>query len=80
MSSPGWIDYWCNAFTPDRRARWDAAIAAQGIPLQIRTRSDDAFAEFPGGFNPGGGAGHVRGGNTVDDGAMVDVGIRKLFF
>ena len=20
----GWIDYWCNAFTPDRLARWDA--------------------------------------------------------
>jgi predicted TIM-barrel fold metal-dependent hydrolase len=45
MSGPGWIDYWCNAFTPDRRARWDAAIAAQGIPLKIRTRDDDSFAE-----------------------------------
>jgi predicted TIM-barrel fold metal-dependent hydrolase len=41
----GWIDYWCNAFTPDRLARWDAAIAAQGIPLKIRRRDDDSFAE-----------------------------------
>jgi predicted TIM-barrel fold metal-dependent hydrolase len=45
MSEPSWIDYWCNAFTPDRRARWDAAIAAQGIPLRIRTRNDDSFAD-----------------------------------
>lgn len=41
----GWIDYWCNAFTPDRLARWDAAIAAQDIPLKIRRREDDSFAE-----------------------------------
>ena len=41
----GWIDYWCNAFTPDRRARWDAAIEAQGIPLKIRRRDDDSFAD-----------------------------------
>ena len=41
----GWIDYWCNAFTPDRRGRWDAAIAAQAIPLKIRRREDDSFAD-----------------------------------
>ncbi len=41
----GWIDYWCNAFTPDRLERWDAAIAAQGIPLKIRRRDDDSFAD-----------------------------------
>jgi predicted TIM-barrel fold metal-dependent hydrolase len=41
----GWIDYWCNAFTPDRLARWEAAIAAQGIPLKIRRRDDDSFAD-----------------------------------
>ena len=40
----GWIDYWCNAFTPDRLERWDAAIAAQNIPLKIRRRDDDSFA------------------------------------
>ena len=25
----GAIDYWCNAFTPSKRADWEAAIAAQ---------------------------------------------------
>jgi predicted TIM-barrel fold metal-dependent hydrolase len=40
----GWIDYWCNAFTPDRLARWDAAIEAQGLSLKIRRRDDDSFA------------------------------------
>ena len=39
------IDYWCNAFVPDRRALWDAAIAAQGIPLRVRRDADDAFAD-----------------------------------
>jgi predicted TIM-barrel fold metal-dependent hydrolase len=39
------VDYWCNAFTPDRRPLWDAAIAAQGIPLRVRRESEDAFAE-----------------------------------
>ncbi len=41
----GAIDYWCNAFTPDRRLLWDQAIAAQGIPLRVRRDADDAFAE-----------------------------------
>jgi predicted TIM-barrel fold metal-dependent hydrolase len=41
----GGVDYWCNAFTPDRRALWDAAIAAQGIPLKVRRDAADAFAE-----------------------------------
>ena len=40
----GWIDYWCNAFTPDRRALWDASLAAQGVPLGLRTEADDTFA------------------------------------
>ena len=40
----GAVDYWCNAFSPDRRALWDAAIAAQGIPLRVRTDDDDSFA------------------------------------
>lgn len=42
----GWIDYWCNAFTTDRLERWEAAIAAQGIPLKIRRREDDSFADL----------------------------------
>jgi predicted TIM-barrel fold metal-dependent hydrolase len=41
----GWIDYWCNAFTPDRRALWDAAIQAQGIPLKVRRDEADSFAD-----------------------------------
>jgi predicted TIM-barrel fold metal-dependent hydrolase len=40
-----WIDYWCNAFTPDKQELWDAAIAAQGIPLKIRRDENDAFAD-----------------------------------
>ena len=41
------IDYWCNAFTPDRAALWRAVIEQEG--LAIRTREDggdDGFA-FP---------------------------------
>ena len=41
----GTIDYWCNAFSPDRRALWDAVIAAQGIPLKVRRDPDDSFCE-----------------------------------
>jgi len=41
----GWIDYWCNAFTPDMRALWDAAIEAQGIPLKVRRDETDSFAD-----------------------------------
>lgn len=40
----GVIDYWCNAFSEDRRALWQHAIAAQGIPLKVRTAEDDSFA------------------------------------
>ncbi len=40
-----WIDYWCNAFTPDKRELWQAAIASQGIPLKIRKNENDAFAD-----------------------------------
>ena len=41
----GWVDYWCNAFTPDRLALWDAAISAQRLALKIRRRENDSFAE-----------------------------------
>ena len=40
-----WIDYWCNAFTPDRKALWEASLASQGVPLRIRDDGDDDFAE-----------------------------------
>ena len=37
----GAVDYWCNAFTPDRRAVWDAAIAGQGLTLAVRRETDE---------------------------------------
>ena len=43
-SRGGVIDTLCNAFTPDRRAGWEAAIAAAGIAVKIRG-SDDGFTE-----------------------------------
>ena len=33
------IDYWCNAFTPDRESLWREVIASEG--LTIRTRAGD---------------------------------------
>ncbi len=39
----GAIDYWCNAFTPEAKQRWDDAIETQGIPLKIH-REGDEFA------------------------------------
>jgi predicted TIM-barrel fold metal-dependent hydrolase len=39
------VDYLCNAFTPDRRAVWDGAIAAAGIPVKVRRDDGDSFAE-----------------------------------
>ncbi|MDH3707483.1 MAG: amidohydrolase family protein [Acidimicrobiia bacterium] len=39
------IDYWCNAFTPDRAASWRAVIEAEGLALRTRDGSDDDFAE-----------------------------------
>ena len=41
----GTIDTLCNVFTPDRRANWEAAIAAAGIAVKIRDEGDDGFAE-----------------------------------
>ena len=41
----GWIDYWCNAFTPDRSPLWDASLAEQGTPLVLRSDPLDSFAE-----------------------------------
>jgi len=41
----GAIDYWCKAFTPDRRELWDASIEAQGVSLKIRRDESDSFAD-----------------------------------
>jgi len=40
----GAIDYWCNAFTPDRRELWDAAVGRQGLSIKVRRDGEDAFA------------------------------------
>ena len=40
----GAIDYWCNAFTPDRRAVWQASLAAQDVALKLAGERD-GFAE-----------------------------------
>ena len=37
------VDTLCNAFTPDRLAAWDEAIAAQGVPLKVRRDPNDSF-------------------------------------
>ena len=42
--SRGAIDYWCNAFTPDREAVWRASLADQGVPLRLRGAERDGFA------------------------------------
>jgi len=39
------IDYLSNAFTPERAAVWDAAIAGQGIPLKVRRDQSDSFCD-----------------------------------
>ena len=39
------VDTLCNAFLPRFADAWDAAIAAQGIPVKVRRDPDDAFAE-----------------------------------
>ena len=46
MSTGGAVDYWCNAFTPDRLPLWEATIAEQGVPLKLRRGEDDGFAEL----------------------------------
>ena len=41
----GVVDYLSNAFTPDRRAVWEGAIAAAGIAVKVRGTDDiDGFA------------------------------------
>lgn len=38
------VDYWCNAFTPDRVAAWQQAIDNQGLGLKVY-RDGDEFCE-----------------------------------
>jgi uncharacterized protein len=41
----GSIDAICNAFWPERRSAWEAAIAGQRIPLKLRNEANDSFAD-----------------------------------
>ena len=41
----GAIDYWCNAFTPDREAVWQASLDAQGVSLRLAGLRSEGFAE-----------------------------------
>ncbi len=36
----GIVDYWCNAFTPDRAAVWQASLAAQNVALKLAGERD----------------------------------------
>src|SRR6516225_3492740 len=45
MTADGVVDVLCNAFTPDRRAVWDGAIAATGVAVKVRRDETDSFAE-----------------------------------
>ncbi|MEE3330197.1 MAG: amidohydrolase family protein [Myxococcota bacterium] len=38
------IDYWCNAFTPDRRKTWHAALEQEGVSVKLAGERD-GFAE-----------------------------------
>ena len=44
-AEPGVVDVLCNAFTPDRQAVWDGAIAATGVAVKVRRDETDSFAE-----------------------------------
>ncbi len=46
-ASRGAVDYWCNAFTPDRRDLWDGSVADQGIRVKVRRNADDTFCQAP---------------------------------
>ena len=39
------VDTLCNAFVPRYADEWDAAIAAQGVPVKVRRDPDDGFTE-----------------------------------
>jgi predicted TIM-barrel fold metal-dependent hydrolase len=42
--SSGAVDYWCNAFTPDREAVWKASLDAQGLSLRLAGSDREGFA------------------------------------
>jgi uncharacterized protein len=42
------IDYWCNAFTPDREPLWQQVIEQDGLTIKLGARGDDAFVDAAG--------------------------------
>ena len=42
------IDYWCNAFTPDRKPLWQAVIADDELSIKLGAREDDEFVDAAG--------------------------------
>lgn len=42
------IDYWCNAFTPDREPLWHEVIAADGLEIKLGARGEDEFVDAAG--------------------------------
>ena len=42
------IDYWCNAFTPDREPLWQQVIEQDGLTIKLGARGDDAFVDAEG--------------------------------
>src|SRR4051812_8687420 len=43
MTAMGAVDYWCNAFGPERLDKWSRAISSQGVQVKFRTQPDDGF-------------------------------------
>lgn len=39
------IDYWCNAFTPDREPLWRAVIERDALTIKLGARNDDVFVD-----------------------------------
>ena len=42
------IDYWCNAFTPDREDLWRRVIERDGLTIRLGARADDGFVDTDG--------------------------------
>jgi len=42
------IDYWCNAFTPDRGTLWRKVIEQDGLTIRLGARDDDDFIDAAG--------------------------------
>jgi predicted TIM-barrel fold metal-dependent hydrolase len=42
------IDYWCNAFMPDREPLWERVIQQDGLTIKLGARGGDAFIDATG--------------------------------